>query len=108
VFAFVHISASDQTYNVSAASTSSLIDHGVELELESDRPPLLVKVTGYRLLTTAIIVTFGTVKAMAALDGAAVTSTTLDWVAGVILGTMLVWPDSSRSFVSDILEDYTG
>jgi hypothetical protein len=71
---------------------SFLSTHGIEPELETSRPLLLVKLIGYRLLTTTIIVTFGTVKAMASLKGKAVTATTLDWVMGVVLGTMHMDP----------------
>jgi hypothetical protein len=39
-----------------------------------------------------IIVTFGTVKAMASLKGAAVTATALDWVMGVVLSLMYANP----------------
>ena len=48
------------------------------------RPPLLIKLTGYRLLSITIIATFVTV------EGGKVTTTTpwLDWVLGVILCTM--------------------
>jgi hypothetical protein len=79
-------------YDQRASSTSFLSTHGIEPELETNRPLLLVKLTCYRLLTTAIIVTFGTVKAMASLKGKAVTATTMDWVMGVVLGTMCVDP----------------
>jgi hypothetical protein len=81
------------------ASTST---HGVHMEAETNRPFLLVKVTGYRLLTTAVIVTFGTVKAMASLKGAAVTAMALDWVLGVILGTMYAEPLSLFFFKSNL------
>jgi hypothetical protein len=84
------------------ASTST---RGVHTEAETDRPFLLVKVTGYRLLTTAVIVTFGTVKAVAALKGAAVTATALDWILGVVLGTMYAEPPS---LFSDLNFDIVG
>jgi len=49
-------------------------------------PPLLIKVTGYRLLTTSIIASFGTAKALMSLEaGGSVTATWLDWILGVIL-----------------------
>jgi hypothetical protein len=81
--------------------------HGVHPEAETGRPFLLVKVTGYRLFTTAVIVTFGTVKAMASLKGATVTATALDWVLGVVLGTMYAEPPG-LFFESNLSEDYTG
>jgi hypothetical protein len=66
--------------------------HGAQSEAGTDRPFLLVKVTGYRLLTTAVIATFGTVKAVASLKGAAVTATALAWILGVVLGPMYAEP----------------
>jgi hypothetical protein len=91
----------------SASTTSFLSTHA---EAETSRPLLLVKLTGYRLLTTAIIVTFGTVKAMVSLKGAAVTATALDWVMAVILGTMYADPPAfvQCKLSLTLLEDYIG
>lgn len=55
-----------------------------EEEEERSRPPLLVKITGYRLLNTVIIAAFGIPKAVLSYHGQVV-ATTLDLVLGVIL-----------------------
>jgi hypothetical protein len=49
------------------------------------RPPLLIRVTGYRLFTIAMIIAFGTAKAVASYQGKTIISTSLDWVMGVLL-----------------------
>jgi hypothetical protein len=50
------------------------------------RMPLLgVEVTGYRLLTTGMILGIGVPKAVYSYKGQALISTSLDWLAGVIL-----------------------
>ena len=77
-------------------------------EVESNpRPPLLVKLTGYRLLTIAIILSFGTAKAVKSLEGGTMTATWLDWVLGVFLGIMHVSHPSCSSF-ADVSEGYIG
>jgi len=49
------------------------------------RLPLLIRVTGYRLFTIALIIAFGTAKAVVSYQGKTIISTTLDWVMGVLL-----------------------
>lgn len=57
-------------------------------ESRDPRPPLYVKVTGYRLLSITMILAFGIAKAALAYNGqsaVSATPTTLDWVMGVII-----------------------
>lgn len=55
---------------------------------EPQQPLLLVKLTGYRLLTMTVITTFGTVKAVLAYRGDSVAPNTLDWFIGVFITIM--------------------
>lgn len=50
--------------------------------------PLGVELTGYRLLTTGVILGVGVPKAVYSYQGQALISTTFDWLAGVILAVM--------------------
>lgn len=50
--------------------------------------PLGVELTGYRLLTTGVILGIGVPKAVYSYNGQALISTALDWLAGVILALM--------------------
>ena len=54
---------------------------------QDHQPPLGVELTGYRLLTLVVILTFGIPKAISSYRGQAV-STTLDWVSGTLLAAM--------------------
>ena len=47
--------------------------------------PLGVDLTGYRLLTTGVILGIGVPKALYSYKGEAMISTTLDWLGGIIL-----------------------
>ncbi|KAI9511884.1 hypothetical protein F5148DRAFT_1167117 [Russula earlei] len=75
-------------------------------EQEQRQAPLGVELTGYRLLTTSVILGIGIPKAVYSYSGQALVSTTLDWVAGVILALVLYWlgvieaerPESSPLF----------
>ncbi|KAH9964103.1 hypothetical protein BC827DRAFT_49382 [Russula dissimulans] len=53
--------------------------------------PLGVELTGYRLLTTSIILGLGIPKAVYSYNGQSLISTTLDWVAGILLALILYW-----------------
>jgi hypothetical protein len=58
---------------------------------DNDRQPTMllgVELTGYRLLTTGVILGVGVPKAVYSYKGQALISTTLDWLAGVILAVM--------------------
>ncbi|KAI0340590.1 fungal immunomodulatory protein [Trametopsis cervina] len=55
------------------------------------RPPLLVKVTGYRLLNTSILLGLGIWKTVASYRNEAILSTSLDLLLGVILAAILYW-----------------
>ncbi|KAI0065551.1 hypothetical protein BV25DRAFT_1821988 [Artomyces pyxidatus] len=62
------------------------------------RPPLLVKLTGYRLLFTVVVVAFGLPKAIASYQGGStVIPTTLDWVMGIVCTILLYWLGSHRA-----------
>jgi hypothetical protein len=50
--------------------------------------PLWVELTGYRLLMTGIILGLGIPKAVYSYSGQSLISTTLDWVAGIVLALM--------------------
>ena len=50
--------------------------------------PLGIELTGYRLLTTGVILGVGIPKAVYSYKGQALISTSLDWVAGVVLAVM--------------------
>jgi hypothetical protein len=52
---------------------------------QQPRPLLLIKLTGYRLLTIAMITAFGTAKAVVSYQNKTIISTSLDWVMGVVL-----------------------
>lgn len=52
------------------------------------RPPLLVTVTGYRLLNTSILLGLGIWKTVASYRNEAILSTSLDLLLGVILAAM--------------------
>ena len=52
------------------------------------RPPLGVKLTGYRLLNVGVILVFGVTEASLAHCGQSLAPTTLDWVAGALLVLM--------------------
>lgn len=67
-----------------------LVHGSAELEAEEElpKPPLLVKVTGYRILNTSVIIGFGVWKSVASYRGDAILSTSLDLLLGVILATM--------------------
>ncbi|KAI0818938.1 hypothetical protein BC629DRAFT_687885 [Irpex lacteus] len=55
------------------------------------RPPILVKVTGYRVLNTVLVIVLGTWKGVASYRGDAVISNTLDIILGVFLAIALYW-----------------
>ena len=53
-----------------------------------ETPPLGVKLTGYRLLNVGVILVFGVTEAALAHCGQSLALTTLDWMAGALLGVM--------------------
>jgi hypothetical protein len=67
-------------------------DHGLEdnalITLDDPAPPLGVKLTVYRLLNMSVVSVFGITKAILTYMGQSVAPTTLDWIAGALLGTM--------------------
>ena len=62
-------------------------EHGDDRLAEKDatRPPLGVKLTGYRLVFMTIVFSFGTVESILAYKGQSIAPTTLDWVSGTFL-----------------------
>ncbi|KAI0689137.1 hypothetical protein BC835DRAFT_276254 [Cytidiella melzeri] len=54
-------------------------------------PPLLVKVTGYRILNIAVILILGSWKSIASYHNQAILSTSLDLALGVVLAAALYW-----------------
>lgn len=65
---------------------SASIDH--DLTTAEPQAPLLVKVTGYRILNTAVLLILGIWKSVATYRNEAILSTSLDLVLGVILAVM--------------------
>ncbi|KAI0086331.1 hypothetical protein BDY19DRAFT_960865 [Irpex rosettiformis] len=55
------------------------------------RPSSSIKVTGYRILNTVVIITFGVWKGVASFRGEAIMSNTLDILLGVVLTIGLFW-----------------
>ena len=51
------------------------------------RPPLLVKVTGYRLLNVTVLCAFGISRVVLMYQGQTAVPTTLEWVMGVVIAT---------------------
>ncbi|KAF8318424.1 hypothetical protein DL93DRAFT_2035929, partial [Clavulina sp. PMI_390] len=49
------------------------------------------KITGYRILTTTIILGFGLAKASLSYMGRTVVPITLEWVMGVLVAIILYW-----------------
>ena len=56
--------------------------------MDATPPPVVVKLTGYRLVTTATVFSFGTVKAILTYTGQSITPNTLDWVSGTFLAVV--------------------
>jgi len=80
-------------YNPSVSELSSLIRPTVRTTSDPEpiRPPLRVKLTGYRLLTIIVIASFGTAKAVLAFRGKSASPTALDWWMGVFCTIGLWW-----------------
>ncbi|KAI0047323.1 hypothetical protein FA95DRAFT_1466115, partial [Auriscalpium vulgare] len=49
------------------------------------------KVTGIRLLNTALIAAFGIPKAVLSYQGQSTAPTTIEWASGVLCAIMLYW-----------------
>jgi hypothetical protein len=56
-----------------------------QISQNEPRPPLLVKLTGYRLLNILVITVFVTWKAVLSYQGQSLVPTTLDWITGGVL-----------------------
>jgi hypothetical protein len=69
--------------------------------LHTEPRPLLVKVTGYRLLYVMVISAFGLSKAVMEYNGKSLVSMTLDWIMSVVLVIVYVTIllKSHRNFV---------
>ena len=80
---------------MSAAHNGETVsDEGISLPILSSsregtdhasRPPLLIRLTGYNLLTFSVTVGLAAAKAKASQEGRVVVSSTLDWVLGGII-----------------------
>ena len=64
--------------------TGDLASESQHLPVEP-RPPMLIKVTGYRLLNLIVILAFGLSKGVMEYMGRSLVSTTLDWIIGIML-----------------------
>ncbi|KAH9987645.1 hypothetical protein BJV74DRAFT_885551 [Russula compacta] len=90
-----------ETFETSAVSTNEQHEPTTGSELGSNktldedqrnrRPPLGVKLTGYRLLNMIVILVFGIWKAVASYRGESIISTTLDWVGGTLMAFTLYY-----------------
>ena len=78
-FADVMTSGSPQTNLAPSQSTTNPADtHSVGV------PSTLIKVTGYRMLNTAVVLMFGIWKGVASYRGESILSNTLDILMGVV------------------------
>jgi len=81
-------------YSDSEISLSSEPDSSIEpktvASVTPERPFLLVKFTAYRLLTMAVIISFGTAKAVLSYEGQSIAPNTLDWILGVFWAIVLL------------------
>jgi len=78
-------------YSTSLATSSSFTSPREDYTQANDHQPTMplgVELTGYRLLTTGVILGIGVPKAVFSYNGQALISTTLDWLVGVILALM--------------------
>lgn len=64
--------------------SSSVSEANLATSPKIDSPPLLVKLTGYRLLNIMIIATFGVSKAVFAYKQQSTALTAVDWISGII------------------------
>ena len=69
---------------------ASLEAHGddVSADVGTTLPPLRVKLTGYRLVSMATVLSLGTIKTIRTYKGQSIAPTTLDWVSGAFLMVM--------------------
>lgn len=56
----------------------------MSIQMNSARPPLLIKLTCYRILTVVLVVPFVATKAILTYQGQS-SATTLDWVLGGVI-----------------------
>jgi hypothetical protein len=73
-----------------AASSSppSPIEDNTQDDDHQPTIPLGVELTGYRLLTTVVILGLGVPKAIYSYNGQALISSTLDWLMGILFTLM--------------------
>jgi hypothetical protein len=82
-------SFSDVSHSVRLATSSSLTSPREDNTQDNDHQPTVplgLKLTGYRLLTTVVILGVGIAKSV--YQGQALISTSLDWLGGVIFALM--------------------
>jgi hypothetical protein len=70
--------------------TSPIEDHTQDTQDNDHQPtvPLGVELTGYRMLTTGVILGLGIPKAVYSYNGQALISITVNWVSAVLLSVM--------------------
>ncbi|KAF8481728.1 hypothetical protein DFH94DRAFT_405760 [Russula ochroleuca] len=83
--------ASDTVYDAEQHANPDLREDDRRDNGQKHKLPLGVELTGYRLLTTSVILGFGVPKAVYSYNGQSLISTTLDWLAGVVLALVLYW-----------------
>ncbi|KAI9459827.1 hypothetical protein F5148DRAFT_274400 [Russula earlei] len=66
-------------------------EDGHSTTFDDPRPPLGVKLTGYRLLNMSVVFLFGLTKAILTYMGQSAAPTTLDWILGSFLAVFLYW-----------------
>ena len=82
---------SDVSRSLRLAISSSLTSPRENDTQDNDHQPKMprgIELTGYRLLTTAVLLGIGIPKAVYSYKGQALISTTLDWLGGVTLAVM--------------------
>jgi len=67
------------------------ITFGNRSSYQEPRPPLLVKVTGYRLLNITLLLAFGVSRVALMYKGQALAPTILEWVMGMVITLGLYW-----------------
>jgi len=80
-----------QNASVSEFSSPTMPTIRKNSDPEPTRPLLVVKLTGYRLLTIIVIASLGTAKAVLAFRGKSALPTALDWWIGVFCTIVLWW-----------------
>ncbi|KAI0049383.1 hypothetical protein FA95DRAFT_1489447 [Auriscalpium vulgare] len=89
-----HIFASPGSSNEEASRTShypTLPSPSSSVSAPPEPPLLLIKITAFRLLNTAILLAFGIPKPVPSYRGESAVPTTLDWILGILCAAALYW-----------------